>query len=508
MATSSCDCKITLPINIRNIPLDCKRAFQLCEIPLAKGIFQIDSKLGRQWGPRLKPKSLEDFSALIAIVRPGCLEVGISERFLKYRNSGETPTYDHPKLEPILRDTYGQMIYQEQMMKICSKIAGLDLKQSDILRRAVGKKLPKLIRKQKSVFLKGCKDNKCDKKVAERLWSEIEKGAGYVFNKSHSLAYSLLGYRTAFLKAHFHTNLLKALAKLSTEESDPQNEIAETIAECWRMGVRVTTPSLENLDPDWSVTGNNAIHYGSRSIKGLGEHKVKRLRKYTFENKGFAYDFVSLMCSCAKDTFQRLIKIGVFDRYNSNRDMLSEVALVLKDLKSDEIKILLESVTDNKKVREAINDVYDFVVGKGGRSKRRLKTLDTIKDRLFKAFELRMQLGKIGPLEVELLGTILSPKASDYYNERAGSHKCAELMLEQQGTEVTVFATVSELRPHTTKRGKQMGFVDLVDDTGIQKDVLVFPKNYFDWKSRLYTGATRLFSMKILDNSSQIVDFT
>ncbi len=493
-----CNCKIPKPFDIRKIPMDCKSAYDLISIPLNKGIFQVDSKLGREWGSRLKPKKLEDISDLISIVRPGCLATGISERYLQYRDSGEEPEYLHETLKPILASTNGQMIYQEQMMKICWKFAGLDLETADNIRKACGHKIRKLMAKQKNKFSKGCKKTKRPEYAATKVWEEIEKSADYSFAKAHAICYSITAYRTAFLKAHFTIDFFTELLKCSKWDGDQQSEIAEIISDCWRFGISVLPPRLSDLSAEFQIIDDKTIHFGSQYVKRIGAKKAKKFQEFKKKNS-LAKSFSSLLDLCSKDAFQAFIKIGMFDEYTKNRDMLLFAANSLAELKSDEVKALVKAADKGMRIKEAIDEVRKHVVKKGARSKRRLTKIDEVIKNVNDSFSIQTPKGKIASYEIEMLGAALSDTSKEFYKAKEGSHKCSDLMLEQDGVEGEVFATVRDFRPYTTRRGKQMGFLDIVDDTGMQRDVAVFPKNYFDWKPMLYKGASRLFSFKVMN---------
>ncbi len=500
----NCTCKLPVPFDIKKIDYTCQAPYDLIETGLTKGIFQMDSYLGRQWGPKLKPRSLEEISDLIAIVRPGCLETGISERYAKYKFNGETPEYLHKDLVPILSSTYGQMVYQEQMMKICWSIAGLDLEIADNIRKACGKKNLELMKEKEDIFIKGCLDNKYDIDMNKKMWSEIQQSAEYSFNKSHSIAYARTTYRTAFLKAHFPTLFFKSLLNVAQFDSKKLEEVAEIASDCWRFGITIQPLGLDDLRARFHVVDKDIIHFGIQDVKGMSTTKSKRIE--TFE-KGdtFSQCYLGLMRKAGKGAFQSLIKCGIFDSFTKNRECLSNRADSLFKLTAKELTIMNESIEKGATITDSLKILLSETK-KNNRTKRRAPKVEAVMRQVNEASKIKTPKHKIAMYEKTLLGTVLSETGKSFYRNNAGSHKCSEIMHEEQDIKGSVFATIDTVRPYTTKRGKQMAYITISDDTGMYEGAMIFSNKYYDWASILYEGATRTFEFLSLKNGISITN--
>ncbi|MCA1959060.1 MAG: DNA polymerase III subunit alpha, partial [Nitrospira sp.] len=259
------------PLRIDRIPFDDEKTFALLSSGKTTGVFQLESSGMRDLLMGFRPDRFEDIIAIIALYRPGPMD--LIPDFIK-RKQGKVPiTYDMPELEPILKETYGVIVYQEQVMAIANKVAGFSLGQADILRRAMGKKKPEEMEKLRAKFLEGAMNNNVPEKKAERLYELIQKFAGYGFNKSHAAAYAVLCYQTAYLKAHYPTEFMAALMTTDMGNTD---KIMGYFTECRDLGIKV-------LGPDINVSGKNftvvdgAIRFGLAAIKNVGEGAVESI---------------------------------------------------------------------------------------------------------------------------------------------------------------------------------------------------------------------------------------
>ena len=260
-----------IKIDIDNLPLDDDRVFQTISNGDLAGIFQLETSSGmKQVARDMKPGSLEDISALIALYRPGPLDSGMIEKFINCKN-GKTPiTYLTPLLAPILKDTYGQIVYQEQVMKIAQSLAGYSLGQADLLRRAMGKKKPEEMEKQREIFISGCLKNNVSQNVADQLFNMMVQFAEYCFNKSHSQAYAMLTYQTAYLKTHYPVEYMTAL--LSSVSSD-KDKVQIYIAECQSMNIDILPPDVNVSGYDFTADGQS-IRFGLSAIKNIGQAAI------------------------------------------------------------------------------------------------------------------------------------------------------------------------------------------------------------------------------------------
>ncbi|MDP3730809.1 MAG: DNA polymerase III subunit alpha, partial [Candidatus Omnitrophota bacterium] len=264
-----------IDLNISGISLEDKKTYKLLANAESVGVFQLESSGMRDLLKKLKPEKFEDIIALLALFRPGPIGSGMLDDFMKRKHGEVELKYDHPLLEPILKETYGVILYQEQAMRIASSLAGFSLAQADNLRRAMAKKTPEIMAQTRQLFIEGCLKNKIDRKTADRVFNLIEHFAGYGFNKSHSAAYALISFRTAYLKANFPVEFMTALL---TSEKDNLDKIAVYINESARMGIKILPPDVNESYANFTVVGDS-IRFGLAAIKNVGEGAILSIIK-------------------------------------------------------------------------------------------------------------------------------------------------------------------------------------------------------------------------------------
>ncbi|MEK6565256.1 MAG: DNA polymerase III subunit alpha, partial [Bacteroidota bacterium] len=283
-------------------------------------IFQFESSGMQDYLRKLKPSSVNDLVAMNALYRPGPME-NIPD-FIDRKHGRQKISYLHPRLEPILKETYGVIVYQEQVIKIASEIGGMTLAQADLLRRAMGKKDKKLMAEQKKKFIEGAGANSIDKKIAGDIFDLIEKFASYGFNKSHSVAYSVLAYQTAYLKAHYPSEYMAAT--LSSEMADT-DKIVQLIDECRKLGIQVLPPDVNESGVNFVVTPKG-IRFGLSAIKNVGVSAVENIVRSRSEKGRFhdMFDFCGRvdLRLVNKKTTEGLIQAGAFDSLHDNRAQL------------------------------------------------------------------------------------------------------------------------------------------------------------------------------------------
>ncbi|MCP9455992.1 MAG: DNA polymerase III subunit alpha [Nitrospira sp.] len=308
---------------IEQIPFNDEKTFALLSSGKTTGIFQLESSGMRDLLIGLKPDRFEDIIAIIALYRPGPMD--LIPDFIK-RKQGKVPIlYEIPELEPILKETYGVIVYQEQVMAIANKVAGFTLGQADILRRAMGKKKPEEMEKLRAQFLQGAVKNKIPHKKAERLYELIYKFAGYGFNKSHAAAYAVLCYQTAYLKAHYPTEFMAALMTTDMGNTD---KIMSYFTECRELGIKVLGPDINVSGKDFTVV-DDAIRFGLAAIKNVGESAVESI----IAVRNATGPFLSLFDFCRRIDLRKvnkrmvegLIKTGAFDSTGAKRAQLLAV---------------------------------------------------------------------------------------------------------------------------------------------------------------------------------------
>jgi DNA polymerase-3 subunit alpha len=311
------------PLVVDQLPFDDHKTFALLSSGKTTGIFQLESSGMRDLLAGFKPDRFEDIIAIIALYRPGPMD--LIPDFIK-RKQGKIPiTYETPELEPILKDTYGVIVYQEQVMAIANKVAGFSLGQADILRRAMGKKKPEEMEKLRVKFLDGAKHKHIPDKKAEKLYELIQKFAGYGFNKSHAAAYAVLCYQTAYLKSHYPTEFMAALMTTDTGNTD---KIMGYFTECRDLGIKVLGPDVNASQKNFAVV-DGAIRFGLAAIKNVGEGAVESIVAIRHESGPFTsfFDFCRRvdLHKVNKRMLEGLIKAGAFDSTGARRAQLMAV---------------------------------------------------------------------------------------------------------------------------------------------------------------------------------------
>ncbi len=307
-----------IDIDMENIPLDDKKTYQLFAKGQTTAVFQFESAPMREYLKKLKPTSIKDLAAMNALYRPGPMEY--IDEFIARKHGRKTFDYLHPSLEPILKETYGIMVYQEQVIQIANKIAGMTLAEADILRRAMGKKDLKAMQEQKKKFIEGAIKNKIPKKIAIAIFEDIDKFANYGFNKSHAVAYSIVAYQTAYLKAHYLPEFLAANLTVEFEKAD---KVTTLLEDCRRLNVKVSMPDVNRPSVSFTVKGNEII-FGMSAIKNVGVNAVKeieRARQELGRNFKTIYDFCRFVDTriVNKRALESLVLAGALDSLEGNR---------------------------------------------------------------------------------------------------------------------------------------------------------------------------------------------
>ncbi|MEE4659735.1 MAG: DNA polymerase III subunit alpha [Halieaceae bacterium] len=316
------------PLDISNIPMDDEATFALLQSARTTAVFQLESRGMKDLIDRLKPDCFEDIVALVALFRPGPLQSGMVDNFINRKHGREAisypdPQYQHEWLKPILEPTYGIILYQEQVMQIAQELAGYTLGGADLLRRAMGKKKPEEMAKQREVFERGAAEKGVDPQLAIKIFDLVEKFAGYGFNKSHSAAYALVSYQTAWLKTHYPAQFMAAVMSSELQNTD---KIVTFVDECQSMGLPLKHPDVNVGEFMFTVNPAGEIIYGLGAIKGLGEGPIGAI----LEAREIGGPFTDLFDFCARTDARRvnrraveaLIRSGAFDSLGEDRAVL------------------------------------------------------------------------------------------------------------------------------------------------------------------------------------------
>ncbi|RJP28716.1 MAG: DNA polymerase III subunit alpha [Candidatus Omnitrophota bacterium] len=308
-----------IDVHIDDIPLDDKKTFHLLSSAQTEGVFQVESSGMRDLLRKLQPERFEDLIALLALYRPGPIGSGMLDDFIQRKHNRVEIKYPHKKLEPILKETYGIMVYQEQIMQTASVLAGFTLTQADLLRRAMSKKIPEIMEQQRKIFISGCLNNGISESIASKIFDLIEYFSGYGFNKSHSAAYAMISYRTAYLKANYPVEFMTALL---TSERDNTDKIVEYINECARMNLKVLPPDINESDALFSVVDDKTIRFGLLAVKNVGLGAIESIINARADSR-----FKSLHDLCQRidlrlsnrKVLESLIKCGAMDEFETPR---------------------------------------------------------------------------------------------------------------------------------------------------------------------------------------------
>ena len=309
-------------VDMPALPLDDDEAYDLLGRGDTTGVFQLESSGMREILVKLKPNRFEDIIALVALYRPGPLKSGMVDHFIEAKHGRREVVYELPELEPILKETYGVILYQEQVMQISSLLANYSLGEADLLRRAMGKKIAEVMDKQKGRFMQGARENKLDEKKAAKIFDLMANFAEYGFNKSHSAAYALIAYQTAYLKAKFPVEFMAALL---TSEVNNQDKIVRLISECRERDLTVLPPDINQSQVNFNVVGDE-IRFGLAAIKGVGQAAIESMIEARVEQP-----FNDLFDFCERVDLRRvnrrvieaLIKCGAFDSTGVGRNKMA-----------------------------------------------------------------------------------------------------------------------------------------------------------------------------------------
>ncbi len=448
-----------IDFTITDLGDDDEAAYQLLQAGNTTGVFQLESSGMKELLVKLKPSCFEDIIAVCALYRPGPLGSGMVDDFIDRKHGRKPVTYDLPQLQPILKDTYGVIVYQEQVMQIARTLAGYSLGGADLLRRAMGKKDPAEMAKQRDIFLAGAKENNIDGKKAEAIFDLMAKFAEYGFNKSHSAAYALIAYQTAYLKAHFPVEFMAALL---TEDMDSSDKVIKNIAECRGMGIQVLPPDINASELSFTVR-ENSIRFGLGAVKNVGTAAVEAI----LEARG-GEPFRDLFDFCNRVDLRRvnrrvvesLIKCGAFDSTGFRRAQLAAALEGAMDIGQKLQK-------ERSGAQASLFDESEVVMASGN-GVGAMPDIPEWREKDLLSFEK------------EALGFYITGHPLDRYVDdvrRFASANTASLSEKEDKSEVKVCGIVASLTEKITKKGDRMAFALIEDQIG-SVEVMVFPDVY------------------------------
>jgi DNA polymerase III subunit alpha len=508
--------KIQCKFDLNTIPLDCPRVWKLISSGNTVGLFQLESRFGSQLAKQLKPQNIEQLAALVAIIRPGPSQSirdgkAVTYHYIDRKNGEEEVTYFHPALENILKPTFGEMIYQEQMIQIARDIAGFSLEQADVLRKAISKKKADVMAKVKTEFLEGIKQAKVvSEQEGEELFDWIEKSQRYAFNKSHSVGYALNCYLSAYAKAHFTKAFFTSYLYYANEKPKPHEEIAKLINNARLMNIEVLPPSFQYLNKNFSLK-NNKIHFGLTNIKGIGKSVIDNLytnvqqleQQLGKSHKDWTWiEFLIYLSPDIKtNALKALIVSGALDHLNITRSKMLFEYDIFHKINKRELAYIKQNARP-KTVHEIIQTLVEAPIGRQGgcaniRRAEKIRGLQNLIENPPSSLEDSPIW--ISEAEEDVLGISLTCSIVDGCETAAANATIKEYLDGAANSSVILMAVeidkISEIR---TKKGKNPGqkmcFLDISDNSATMEGVVIFPNVWSEYGNLLIEGNTVMIS--------------
>jgi DNA polymerase III subunit alpha len=448
-----------IDIDITRIPLDDKKTYKLLANANTNGVFQLESSGMQKLLRELGPTEFEDIIAIVALYRPGPLNSGMTKDFIARKRNPKKIKYPHPMLEPILKDTLGVIVYQEQVMQISQVMGGFTMPEADKLRKAMGKKKMDIVDKMKKPFLEGAKKNNIDKKLAEDIYAAMREFGEYGFNKSHSAAYAVISYQTAYLKANYP---IEYMAALLSSQPDNQEDVIQYINDCKNMGIQVLPPDINTSEYDFTVQ-ESSIRFGLGAIKGAGSKVIDAIIQSRSKCGRFntLKEFLENIDNAVlnKGVLEALIKAGALDSIFVNRAMLFNsidlITEIAKNLQIDKASGQ-GSLFDMNETSASGTSVIDLPPADDWTDKEKLN------------------------YEKEVLGVFISGHPLEKYKDEIAELPCTSIsdLGEEAGSgEAAVVGLITNLKVKTSKNGKLFG-IATIEDTGGIIEVIFFPNVY------------------------------
>ena len=471
------------PIDIASIPLDDKKSFKMLLASETTAVFQLESSGMKSLIDKLQPDCFEDIIALVALFRPGPLQSGMVDNFIERKHGREEisypdSTWQHESLKPILEPTYGIILYQEQVMQIAQVLAGYTLGGADMLRRAMGKKKPEEMAKQRAGFEQGAVDNGIDGELAMKIFDLVEKFAGYGFNKSHSAAYALVSYQTLWMKAHHPAPFMAAVMSADMDNTD---KIVTLVDECKNMGLTLLPPDVNSGLYKFTVNENNEIVYGIGAIKGVGEGPIDAIIAAREEGGPFAdlFDFCARVDikKTNKRVLERLVKAGAMDNLGPHRAAMFET--------------LTEAIraADQHAKAQALgqHDLFGLINEEPDDTRQSFKEVPLWPEEVWLDGER------------ETLGLYLTGHPIDRYlkeSKRYATSRLVGMQPTSRDGSATAVGLVIGVRVLVNKRGRRWALVTL-DDKSARIDVRLFPDDFDKFQDILVKDAILVCSGQV-----------
>jgi DNA polymerase III subunit alpha len=483
-----------ISLDMDNLPLDDKKTYKLLSSGDTFGVFQLESAGMRRVARTLKPNLFSDITAMLALYRPGPMD--LIPTFIEGKHNPESIQYPHDSLKPVLEETYGVMVYQEQILQMANLMAGYTLGEADILRRAIGKKKKKLLDENKKRFIDQSVKKGYEKKVAQKVWGFIEAFANYGFNKAHAASYAMISYQTAYLKANYPVEYMTALMSVESASHSMNRDIkiAVAIETSKKMGIKIYPPDINKSSDDFIIEKDKksveglAIRFGLNAIKHIGSKAIENILEVRKEVKNFSSltQFINKTDSrkVNKTTLETLIKVGVMDKFGNRASMLEGL----------------------EKIRATASQLQSDVDGQDSLFVDVASSDDTLEDNFPKLPEYPQQ--ELLSFEKEFLGMYLTDHPLAHQLKavaKSANKKIEDLDATIHKEKVFLFGgMLTNVRNIVTKKsGKPMAFAQLQDETG-SIDIVIFPRTFEEYSNIIHDDAVLLVKAKVDERDEEL----
>lgn len=468
MAVNNINSRLETKIDISAIPLDDPATYKLLQSCNTTAIFQLESRISRDVIKKFKPDCFSDITALVAIIRPGVLQSGLLDEFFERKHGRLAMAYLHPKLEPILKPTYGVAIYQEQVMQMAQSLAGYSLGGADLLRRAMGKKDAQEMALQRSIFLSGAEKNAIGASLANTIFDYMEKFASYGFNKSHSAAYALIAYQTAWLKAHYPAEFMAAVLSSDMDNTD---KVVVFLQDCKLLKLKISAPDINASNYQFIVKPQgDELLYGLGAIKGVGQAAIESILEA--RNKGGNFKSLFDLCQRVdgrkvnKRSLEALIYSGALDEIGPNRaSLIASMAVAMKSAEQQGKHLASGQIDLFSDLDAEYNNLPDYIISEDFTKEERLQH------------------------EKAVLGFYLNGHPIEQFNTELSQFiaKSISQLTPEAGKNILIAGFIQKIKIVNTKSGNRLAIVTL-EDASASIDVTMYGENFTEAREYLVEG--------------------
>ena len=502
-------------MDITKIPMNDKRTWDLICSGHTKGVFQLETHLGKHWCKEAKPRNIEELADVISIIRPGTLKAiedgkSMTQRYVDRKHGTEETRSLYEPIDNVITKTYNIIIYQEQAMQIAQVMAGFTESQADTLRKAIGKKKADLMRQVKGEFIEGCLKENHTQEDADRIFDIIEKSNRYSFNKSHAVSYALMAYWSAYLKANKKLEFYLHWLSNAKEKIDPNQEIYELVESAKIDHIDIKTPLHEHPESNFSIQGKD-IFFGITNVKNVGVNEFVKIKNFLDELKPKTWvEYVAnILPNVNKRAVNNLIAVGFFAGLEKSRSEMTHEFSCVKDLSKKELEILQEKLDRSLSLQDNLIKLNNLKRDGGAvATSKRLEAFADIINRLKNpGRSLKDNPMSISISEENLLGAPISYSKVDGCADASFANTTCKEILDGKKSKSILAVEITEVKEYTTKNKDNMAFLSVRDDSLEIENVVVFPDTYREYEDIIYETATVLmFGQKAKDRNSFIVN--